>query len=309
MIGPILVRMAYQPDRALIEAAAFAAVAEAGGFSAAARAGGLRKATLTERVRSLEARLGVSLLVRTTRTLRLTDDGRAYLEHARRALDAVRAADAAATSARPTGTVRVSVLPPLADVLLAEVVAPYLSRHPEVSVVFDASIGHVDLARERVDVAVRVGPLVDSALICRRLATLPGGYYASPAYVARRGAPSTPDALASHDTIAMSRGDRLPSWRFARGGRSRTVVVRPRLQVAAFEQGIAAAVAGAGIVPSPPFAVRRFVDDGTLVQVLRAWTPATFDVYAVHPAGRAAARIQVFVEALVAWFARRRGRF
>jgi DNA-binding transcriptional LysR family regulator len=267
--------MAYQFDRALAEAAAFAAVASAGGFTAASRQEGLRKATLTERVRSLEERLGVALLVRTTRSVRLTEEGSAYLEHARAALAALQTADVAAASFRTqaTGTLRLTVAPPLATVLVEEVVAPFLARSPEVSVVVDASIGHVDLTRERFDVAVRVGPLPDSSLACRRLGALAGGYYASPAYVARRGAPSGPRDLDTHDTIAIPRGRRAPAWRFARARRTRTVVVRPRVWVSSFEQGLAAAVAGAGIVPSPRFAVRRLLDSGELTEVLAAWTP------------------------------------
>ena len=298
--------MPFQFDRALAEAAAFASVASAGGFSAAARAGGLRKATLTDRVRSLEKRLGVALLVRTTRRVRLTEEGRAYLDHARAALAALQAGDAAATSfhTKATGTLRVTVFPPIAGLLLAEVVAPYVERCPDVSVVLDSAIGHVDLTREAFDVAVRVGPLADSSLVCRRLGAVAGGYYASPAYVARRGAPKTPDDLEAHDTIVIPRGDRAPAWRFARAGRERSVVVRPRVVVGSFEQGIDAAVAGIGIVPSADFAVRRLLDAGKLTQVLKAWTPARFEVYLVYPAGRVAVKTRLFVEAIREWFAR-----
>ncbi len=302
--------MAYHSERALAEAAAFASVASAGGFSAAARIDGLRKATLTQRVRSLEQRLGVALLVRTTRSVRLTDEGRAYLDHARAALGMLRDGETAATSFRriPTGTLRVTVLPPLASVLLAEVVAPYVERCPEVTVQLDSSIGHVDLTREPFDVAVRLGPLADSALVCRRLGRGAGGYFASPKYLARRGAPRVPEDLSEHDTVAIPRGDRLPAWRFARSGRSRTVVVRPRVSISTFEQGLAAAVAGIGIVPSPRVAVRDLLATGELVPVLAAWTPAAFDVCAVYPARELAAKTRIFLDALRAWFARRRGR-
>ena len=302
--------MAYQLDRALAEAAAFVVVATAGGFTAAARAGGFRKATLTERIHSLERRLGVALLVRTTRSVRLTEEGRAYLARVQPAVEALRAGDAEAATFRstPTGTLRVTVIPPLATVVLAEVVGPYLEACPEVSVVLDAAINVADLAREGIDVAVRIGPLANSSLVCRRLGAIAGGYYASPAYLARRGAPKTPESLQAHDAIVIPRGDRPPAWRFKRGGHESTIAVRPRVGIASFEQGITAAVAGLGIVPSPRFAVRPLLESRALVPVLEPWTPA-YDVYVVYPASRVGMKTRLFVDAVASWFARHRRRF
>jgi DNA-binding transcriptional LysR family regulator len=124
--------MAHQSGLALEQLATFVAVVDANGFSAAARLTNARKATLSRRVRQLEERLGVTLLARTTRTLRLTDEGRAYLEHARRAMSAAVDADAVVALAKrkPTGVLRVTTSAALASVLLENVVTGFLARHP-----------------------------------------------------------------------------------------------------------------------------------------------------------------------------------
>jgi DNA-binding transcriptional LysR family regulator len=300
--------MEYQSDRALAELSALVAVVEHRGFSAAARSGGLRKATLSERVRSLEERLGVPLLVRTTRSLRLTDEGRGYVEQARIAIEAARKAETAALATRssPSGTLRMSVSPAIADVLMAHVVAPYLREHPNVSVELDASIRLVDFAREGFDLAVRVGPLADSSLVARRLGRARGGYYASPAYLERRGAPKRPEDLHEHDVIAMTRGDRLPEWHFASGARKRSVVVRPRVVVSTFELGLGAAIAGLGVVPCPRHVARPLVARGDLAPVLASWTPHAFEISAVFSPGAAhVPKTRAMIDRLVAWFAKR----
>jgi len=301
--------MEYQSDRALAELSALVAVVEHRGFSAAARSGGLRKATLSDRVKSLEDRLGVRLLVRTTRSLRLTDEGRGYVEQARLALDAARKAESAAlaTRAQPRGTLRMSVSPAIADMVLEHVVAPYVRDHPDVSVDLDASTRLVDFARDGIDLAVRVGPLADSSLVVRRLGSGRGGYYASPSYLERRGAPKRPEDLQRHDVIAMSRGDRLPEWHFASGTRKRSVVLRPRIVVSSFELGVGAAVAGLGVVPCPRHVARPLVARGLLAPVLASWTPRAFDLNVVFSPGAAnAPKTRVMIDRLASFFAKRK---
>jgi LysR family transcriptional regulator for bpeEF and oprC len=311
MIGPILVRMRYQSDRKLSELAAFAAVVERGGFSAAARIAGQRKATLSERVRDLEQRLDVKLIVRSTRTLRLTDEGHAFAEAARRALAAASDAETAVLEmrAKPSGTLRMSVSPPLAVALLEGVIASYVHQHPDVVVEIDASARTVDLVREGFDLAIRVGRLADSSLSVRRLGYARGGYYASRAYLAREGVPEQPADLVHHDTIAMTRGDRMAKWHFVSGRRQRAVVVRPRVLVSSFELGIEAAVAGLGVVPCTQHAVRAYVAKKQLVPVLESWTPPIFEINAVFMSGGAVApKTRKMIDALSAWFTARGGR-
>jgi LysR family transcriptional regulator, regulator for bpeEF and oprC len=279
--------MEYQSSRgALEELDAFVAVVDAGGFTAAARKTEARKATLSKRVQDLEARLGVPLLVRTTRSLRLTEEGSAYLEHARRSLASARDAEAVVVSARarPRGQLRVAIASTMAAFVMDGVIE-FLKRYPEVTLHLDTADRQVDLVRERFDLAVRVGPLPDSSLVAKRLGSTTGGYFASPAYVKRRGRPKTPRDLASHATIVVPKGGRVGEWPFFVRGKTRLVQVGPRLVVTDIPLAVRAAVTGLGIVRAPLAAVRPALAAKHLVPVLAKWTIPPLDVHAVYPPG------------------------
>jgi DNA-binding transcriptional LysR family regulator len=298
--------MPSQSDHALEELQAFVSVVEANGFRAAARSTQGRKATLSKRVQDLEARLGVSLLVRTTRALRLTDEGRAYFERAALALAAARDAEAAvvATRAEPRGLLRVTVASSFAPSVL-DVVTAYLSRYAAVRVELVTSERHPDLVREGFDVAVWLGALEDSALVARRLGVSEGGYYASPQYLARRGRPRRPDELAAHDAIVVSRGDPVPEWFFVINGKSKRIPIRGPLVVTDLALASRAAAAGLGIVRAPIPIVRAYVERKELVPVLRDWTPPGVEVHAVFPRGGALVpKTRAFVDMLQDWFHR-----
>jgi LysR family transcriptional regulator, regulator for bpeEF and oprC len=297
--------MAYQSDEALSELTAFAAVVEANGFTAAARATGARKATLSLRVQRLEERLGVSLLVRTTRSLRLTDEGRAYFESARRAVAAAREAESvvARSRSKPTGTLRVTTSTALAGSLLDGVVARYLTRYPDVSVHLDTSLRRVDLAREGFDLAVRAGPLEDSSMLARRLGVTRGGYYASPAYLERRGTPKRPEDLQRHDVVVIPKPEAPLEFKFQSGARQVSLGVTPRLTVGTFELMVQAAAAGAGIIRSPRYFAAPWVARRRLVPILEEWTPPGLEVHALYPpGGTLVPKTRLFLDMLVAWF-------
>ncbi len=303
--------MAYQSGAAFDELSAFVAVVDANGFSSAARASGARKATLSLRVQQLEARLGVALLVRTTRSLRLTDEGSAYLDHARRAVTAANDAEAAVALARtkPRGRLRITAPGAVAAEIFEPVVAPYLAENPEVSIDLDTSTRTVDLVREGYDLALRVAPLADSTLVARRLGTTHGGYYASPKYLAKRRKPRDPDALDKHDTIVVPKGDAAhASWPFIVGGKTKLrPITSPRLYVTNFDVAAEAAALGLGILRSPSHYVRRYLVEKRLVPVLERFTPPPFDLYAVFPPGASLVpKTRVFLERVAAWFADQR---
>lgn len=293
--------MEYQSEAALEELRAFVAVVNAKGFSAAARATQGRKATLSKRVQTLEARLGVSLLVRTTRSLRLTEEGGAYFAHASRALSAARDAEASVIAARsdPRGLLRVSTSASLAALVLDDVVPVYLRQHSQVRVAVEVSERRGDLLREGVDLAVWAGALQDSSLIARRLGVTTGGYYASPSYLARRGKPRSLDELARHDTIAVPKGDAAPDWAFVVAGKRKRVVLEPRLVLSDLALAVRAATAGLGIVRAPRSAVAPQLLTKQLVPVLVAQTPPGLEVFAVFPPGGALVpKTRVFIDLL-----------
>ncbi len=300
-----LVRMAYQSGSALEQLATFVAVIDANGSSALLLGSQtLRKATLSQRVRQLEKRLGITLLARTTRTLRLTEEGRAYLEHARKAMSAAVDADAVVALAKrePTGVLRVTTSAALASVVLEAVVTPFLSKHPQVSVHLDTSVRRRDLIREGYDLAVRTGPLEESSLLSRRLGTMGCGYYASP--TCRRSELSRLEDVAHCPTIVVfSEGPH--EWPFVVKGNARLVAVRPRVIVDSFELATRAAVAGAGVVRSPRHFAQAHLATGRLEPVLVEWTPPPKDVYAVfQPGATLVPKTRLFIDALAAWFKR-----
>jgi len=297
--------MEYQSDQALEELRAFVAVVDAQGFRAAALATRGRKATLSRRVQELEKRLGVSLLVRTTRSMRLTEEGRAYFEHASRALAAARDAEAAVLSAKaePRGVLRVTIASSLASRIVDDVVAPYLAKYPHVRVVLNAAERRIDLAREAFDLAVWGGALDDSPLVARKLGVASGGYFASPRYLARRAAPKSPDELASHDLVTITKGHGASEWPFWTSGKQKLVPIRPRLVVNDIELAVRAALAGLGIAPAPLSIAEPYLAKKKLVAVLAKWTPPGIDVHAVFPAGGALVpKTRAFVEMLQVYF-------
>jgi DNA-binding transcriptional LysR family regulator len=296
---------------ALEQLATLVAVVDANGFAAAARATNLRKATVSQRIQQLEKRLGVSLLVRTTRSLRLTDEGRAYVEQARRALEAVAQAEQVIVAAKrkPVGVLRVTMHAAMASTLFEPVILPYMANNPDVSVHIDTSMRHIDLAREDFDLAIRtgIGPLAESSFMVRKIGTTPSVYTASPRWLATHRELERPEDLTDLPTIVIEKGG-PHEWSFVVNGRPRVVPIRPRLIVSSFDLGVRAAVAGLGVLRSPEHYVESSVAAKTLVPVLTEWTPPPVEVYAVFPSGGALVpKTRVFIDALTTWFKSRSG--
>jgi DNA-binding transcriptional LysR family regulator len=195
--------MATITDVNLNRVAVFARVVEAGGFTAAANALGVPKSSASRSVRQLEDALGVRLLQRTTRRLRLTGAGQAYYERVASALAGLDEARAAALEAQdvPRGVVRLAAPSEWGSWLLTPVVARFVARYPEIRLDVSLTNRDVDLVREGFDLAVRLGKLKDSSLIVRTVGALAGGLFAAQSYVDRRGIPSAITDLAMHDIV------------------------------------------------------------------------------------------------------------
>ena len=301
-------KTAPQPTAALPDLdrlGAFVAVAEAGGFTAAARLLGMQKATLSRKVRELEARLGVALLRRTSRAIALTSEGDAYLAPARAACDAARTAEAAAAATRAglRGTLRVSTTPVLAELLVEPVLAPYLAAHRDVAVELDTSPRTIDLVTERFDLALRAGTLRDSSLRARRIGAARIAYVASPAYLRRHGAPTSPTDLAAHSLLVVDGGE-PPWWAFV--GRRGLVrqPIQPRLSTTSHQVVLLAVRAGVGIARVADFHVADDLAAGRLAVVLDRWTPPRGPIYALMPTGPVAPRTRAFVELVTRRLAR-----
>ena len=277
----------------------FERVVRDGSFTAAARSLGLSKSSVSQRVARLEERLGVRLLQRTTRTLRLTDDGAVYYERCARIAAEVREADAALTEARPVphGLLRVTAPRLFGDAFLVGIVAEFLARYPQARVDLVLAERLVDLVDEGFDVAIRIGRLDDSELRVRGLGGAPSVYCSSPAYLERRGRPADPDQLKEHDLLVVSDTTRA-TWMFSGGATSR-LSVEGRLRVNSLVVARNVALRGAGIAWLPRFLSDDALRSGELVPILEEFAPPAFPIFAVWPSNRhLSAKVRAFLDLL-----------
>ncbi|MFG1477192.1 LysR family transcriptional regulator [Xanthobacter sp. V4C-4] len=295
----------YRDPNRFTEMEVFTRVVERGGFSAAARASGLTPSAVSKLVARLERRLGVRLMVRTTRRLQLTPEGAAFYERSARILDEIAAAEQeAAAGAAPRGRLRVNSSVNFAMAYLLPLVPPFLEAHPQMSIEVTVTDRVVDLMEERADVAIRVGPMRESRLVARKIANSGAMVVAAPAYLARMGMPQTPDDLARHNMLGFSFSRIVEGWPF-RDGAGGIVSVPPRgnALVSDGEAMHALALAGLGLARLAEFQVRAEVADGRLVPVLEHLNPGdAVDVHAVYMGGSGplSARIRAFVDFLAA---------
>jgi DNA-binding transcriptional LysR family regulator len=272
----------------------FAIVIEANSFSEAARRLGLPLSTVSRRVADLERELGVQLIERSTRKLRLTDVGSDVLKQAQVSIelnDAVRdVVDGHLSLA--TGLLRVSAPPSVSDSLLAPIIGAFQDAHPQVDVQVFITDRFVDLMAEGIDVGFIVGRLHDSNLIPRVILTYRHRVVASPRYIERHGAPKTPEDLLNHRLLAFSFLQPESHWHFVSrdGNERRSIRFRPYFSMNDYAGIIPRLVAGAGIGEIPPLVQPGHMAGGSLVEVLPDWKWPAFDLKVVHLGSRYVAR-------------------
>lgn len=270
--------------------AVFAKVVEAGSFSEAARRLKMPISTVSRRVAELEDQLGVRLIERSTRNLRLTELGAEVLEHAIRSAELSEAVESIVSNrlADVSGTLRLSAMPSVSDTLLTPLVTAFQASYPNVRVQIFVTERMIDLIAEGIDVAFRLGPLKDSRLVARRLLTYRHRLVASPSYLKGRLSPQEPKDLLSHRLLAFSYWKPENSWTFLhKNGRDQeTLSFEPYLSMNDFSGLAPALVAGAGIGELPPVVQPKLVEDGRLVEVMPDWRFRTRELFLVHVANR-----------------------
>ena len=291
----------FDPNDLLI----FARVAETGSFSRAAERIGLPKSTVSRRITLLEERLGERLMLRTTRRQTLTEFGLQLLEHARQVAAEVDAVKALSEyrQARPSGRLRVSMPSDFATFLLPDMLAAFVTLHPEVSLELDLSPRRVDLLGENFDLAIRMGELPDDALLAaRKLADFDAGLYAAPSYLADHGDPQTPADLARHRALRLlGRLGEPINWRLQHGDEAWEGLPPGSATANSPELLIRLAIAGAGIASAPTLFAQPSVRSGLLRRVLPTWTPPSHAAWAVFPGRRLMpAKTRAFIEMLLA---------
>lgn len=267
---------------------AFVAVVDTGGFSAASRKLGTPLATISRRVSELEDELRVQLLVRSTRSIALTDAGRQYFETCRRLLDELAEANRLASGEyrAPAGNLTVSAPVALGRLYLAPIVVDFLAAYPDVTVDLRLADMIGNLIEEQTDVALRVGNLPDSGLIAVRAGEIRHVICASPRYLAERGVPKHPRELEAHDCITFTVLHSPKEWIFTQGRRIERYRVRSRLAVTTAETAADAAVAGLGITRLLCYQVSNAILEKRLTLLMREFEPAPLPVHLVYPSGR-----------------------
>jgi DNA-binding transcriptional LysR family regulator len=282
----------------LRELTAFVRASETGSFSRVARELGVSQPSISRMVASLETRLGVKLLSRTTRHVMPTDAGRVFLERARQILGDLDDAENAARGADSLrGTLRVALSVAFGTREVIPRLPGFADRYPKLVIELLMSDRTEDLIAEGADMALRLGPLSDSGFGARLLGKAPRLAVASPAYLARRGTPQTPADLARHDCILGPGLSGRTGWSFTRSGRTTSVTVEGPIKVASAEGVVACAKAGLGIALASQWMCRAELEDGELVAILSDHELDWVELHAVYPGGRRPSlRVRAFAD-------------
>ncbi|MAB00231.1 MAG: LysR family transcriptional regulator [Stappia sp.] len=301
----------------ITELEALVALAETGSFSAAARQLNRSPATMTRLIASLEARLDLSLVARSTRRVALTEPGERFVGEARRVLTAMMEAEDAArgASGRIAGNFTLTAPVLFGEMFVAPLLRDYLERWPDVRAKLVLTDRVVDMLEEGVDLALRIGTLSQAGLTARKVGNVRAVLVASPDYLARFGLPETPADLSRHRIVATETGGDLPgatgplSWSFENESDRETALLMPRLTVSSIRSAIDAARAGFGIARALSYQVADPLISGGLVELLASFETRRQPVSLVHRYGqRAPARVRTFIDFTTAALARQRHR-
>lgn len=275
------------------------AVVEAGSLSAGARRLNTPLATVSRKVGELERHLGVRLLLRTSRGLALTDEGRDFVAASRRILEDIDAAErqAAGDHGALRGGLHVTAPIAFGERHLLPLALDFLRQHPQIDLRLTLADRQVSLADEHIDVALRIGHLADSTLVATRVGTVRRVICASPAYLAARGTPLEPDDLAGHDGISFQGFATAPEWRYRGDSAAFAIEPRPRLAVNTTEAAIRAALADVGLIRVLSYQVADELHSGALREVLTTFSPAPLPVNLIHaPTTPLPLKVRVFLD-------------
>ena len=293
----------------------FSILASAGSLSAAARELGITTPAVSKHLAQMEARLGVSLVNRTTRRMGMTPEGELYLEHARRILGEIDGMQEllGVSKATPKGLLRVNATLGFGRSHVAPLISRFVRRYPQVEVQLQLSVNPPALTDDAFDVCMRFGAPPDARVIARHIAPNRRLLCASPAYLKKHGTPKVPNDLMKHNCIGIRQGEEAYGlWRLTsgRGKSAVTEAIKTRGNLTTNDGEIAVnwALDGHGILMRAEWDILRHLDSGRLVQVLpQCFTPDA-DIYAVYPQRhQLAARVRAFVDFVAQSFAQRPG--
>lgn len=283
--------------------ATFVRVVDAGSLSGAARTLPSSLTSVSRQISALEERYGTQLLLRTTRRLALTLDGRILYERAKSLLNEFKEIEATLSRGRhePSGRIRISAPTLMGRLLIAPLLAEFLRRYPALTLDLLLVDRAVDMVEEDIHLSLRVGHLPDSQLVARKLADLRMIVCASPAYLERRGVPRTPADLSRHDCLVFSDTPGIAAWRFREGvGTERRIRIAGRLWMNSLDALVSAAKEGAGIVRVPSWQVEADIAAGGLQRILRDHEPPPTPLHLLfQPSRLESPKTRIFVDYLL----------
>ncbi len=278
----------------------FLRVVETNSFTAAAEALGIQKSTISRRIGQLEDDLGVRLLQRTTRKLKLTEEGQDLFERCRPLIEELEQLPdlVSAHHTEPQGRLRITMPPEMGIFLMNDVIADFMKHYPKIELELELSTRVVDLIEESIDLALRVGNLTDSSLIARKIASVTSGLYASPDYIKRNGAPKTPGELINHQCLGHL--STSPHWIFENWENGKPVTIKARLKANNLTFLRDMAIQGLGIARIPKAFCLSQVEDGTLVPVLDQFHLPGAGIHALYPSRRHLnPKVRLFIDHLL----------
>ncbi|MBH2010781.1 MAG: LysR family transcriptional regulator [Xanthomonadaceae bacterium] len=277
----------------------FVAVVDTNGFAGAARKLKLSPPAVTRAINALERQLGVRLLTRTTRIVRVTEAGGRYAQDCRRILAELAEAgeSASGTHSAPRGRLTLTAPVLFGSLFVTPIVTEYLQRFPEVNASCLFLDRVVNMLDEGVDVAVRIGELPDSSMQAIRVGQVRRVICASPGYLAQRGIPLAPDDLQAHSIVSANAVTPAPEWRLLDRGEPCVVKLQPRMTTSSNDAAVAAVAGGFGLTRLLSYQVAEHLRDGRLKTVLGEFEPAPLPVHVVHREGRnASQRVRAFLD-------------
>lgn len=283
----------------------FLSVVDTDSFTKAGRKLGKSKALVSKHVSELEGRLGARLLHRTTRSISVTEIGRAYYERAQQLVsefdnleDQIRS-----QSGTPRGLLKLTAPQTMGEMSVMDMLTAFRRLHPSVTLDVLLADRTVDLVAEGFDVALRVSSMTDSTLIARKLCTMNIPLCAAPAYLKRSGTPQRPEDLVHHQCIVDTNIRWRESWRFERDGEPMVVKVKPSFSVNSAAAVRDALLGGLGLGFCPGFAVARDIKAGRLTTLFDTLNPTNYGVYLVYPhRNHLSAKVRAFLDFVVDWY-------
>ncbi len=269
--------------------AVFRRVVEAKNFSAVARETNMSQSTVSKHIAALEERLGTKLLNRSTRSLKLTEAGKEYYHHCIRILNDFQEAEASVGKGKikPTGTLRISTGATFGRTYLLPHLKEFFKTYPDINIDLLFNDDYVDLVKEGIDLAIRIGPLADSTLIARKIGSSPRIVVASPEYLVKHGRPRKPADLIKHNCLFYSLQKSPDLWYFnSTQEGDESIRVNGRIKASSPDAVCDATLEGLGISILGEWYVRKHLKNGHLIKILPDFKPTAYDIHAVYPERR-----------------------